>query len=347
MHRVLLHGQQPVEQRHQVFHRREHRLAGLGRIAAGRLVAVRHHVGHRAVGVTAAPHQVAVHQVGEVLAVPVFDHAHAAPGSRRTLTRRRAARRRQAARAPVFDQAVAPHHEPLGALRNLEARLNPVVAHQRIEGQHVHVAPGQRKRRGTLEPRRSLVEGRVGLGPGVAATRIARPALGHVDQLHHAGAVGHQRVDEHAEDVAPGVILHAPQSGGRPTLAARGVRAALRRLVGRRHADRRVVGGQAAHDPLELLAGQRRPHLARRGSVGGRNVHRLFHEPQPPQALDAGIASAELGQQVLLQLVNVRLGRWGQRVGTKLGQRGLPVSLAPHARRAPWCYSPYPRALQL
>ena len=259
-----------------------------------------------------------------MLAVPILDHAHAAGGSRGSLRRRRVAGRRQAPRPPVLDQSVAPHHEPLGTLRNLQAGLDPVVAHQRIEGQHVHVAPGQRKRRRALEAGRPLVERRVGLGAGVAAARIPRPAIGDVDQLHHAGAVGHQRVHEHAEDVAPGVVLHASQGGGRPALTARGVRPALRRLIGRRHADRRVVGSQAAHHPLELLARQRRAHFARRRPVGRRNIDRLFHEAQPPEALDTSVAPAKVAQQVLLQLLHIGLGRWGQRVAAKLGQRGPP-----------------------
>ena len=144
---------------------------------------------------------------------------------------------------------------------------------------------------------------------------IARPAVRRVQQLQHAGSVGHHGVDQHAEHVARGLAVHAAQGGVGPAGPQVGAGAGSLGWFGGRHVHQRAVGREAADDPLQLLAGERRAHLAGAGSIGRRDVHRSFHVPQPPQAVDTGVALAELGEQLFLKLTQIRLaGRRAQRV---------------------------------
>jgi hypothetical protein len=138
---------------------------------------------------------------------------------------RRAVAGRQPSAAGVLAQPVALHHQALGALRDFQASLDPVLAHQRIERDHVHITPGQRKGRRFLKGRRTAVEDVVRLRPAVPPSWVARPAVRHVEQLHHAGPVRDQRVDEHAEDIAGRVVFHAPQGRIGPLLALGGASA--------------------------------------------------------------------------------------------------------------------------
>ena len=313
--RVLLHGQQLIQQRDQVLHGRQHGYAGLGGVAAGGLIAVGVDVGNRPVAVPAATDQVTVHQVGEVLVVPVLHDAGRRAGTHKGRPYRTgvglgvAAGWNQAPTAPVDNQPVAPLHQVTRPLGDFQAGFQPVLALQRIEGRHVHVPPGQREAGGLLEPLAAKQKVFSGFLAVCGPSRITRPAVRGVEQLQHARAVRHHRVDQHAKHVASRLAVHAPQSGIGPARPPVGACTGRLRRFGRRYVHQRTISRQAPNHPLQLLARQRRAHLARAAAVGRRDVHRRFHVTQPPQTLDTCVALAEFREQLFLKLAQIRLAR--------------------------------------
>ena len=272
-------------------------------------------VGNGPVAVPAATDQVAVHQVGEVLVVPVLHDAGRRAGTHKGRPYRTgvglgvAAGGNQTPAAPVGDQPVAPLDQVTRPLGDFQAGFQPVLALQRIEGGHVHVPPGQREAGRLLEPLAAKQKVFSGFLAVCGPPRIARPPVRRVQQLQNPGAVRHHRVDQHAEHVASRLAVHAPQGGIGPARPPVGACTGRLRRFGRRHVHQRPVGRQASDHPLQLLARQRRAHLAGAASVGRRDVHRRFHVTQPPQTLDTCVALAEFREQLFLKLAQIRLAR--------------------------------------
>ena len=269
-------------------------------IAAGGLIAVGVDVGNGPVAVPAATDQVAVHQVGEVLVVPVLHDAGRRAGTHKGRPYRTgvglgvAAGGNQTPTAPVDNQPVAPLHQVTRPLGDFQAGFQPVLAFQRIEGGHVHVPPGQREAGRLLEPLAQKAQRF--LAPTVADNPPSGPGRRAASARPRRRPPSRRSTCQTRREPP-----RCPCAAGRHWSSA----PAGRRLYGPPPSVRLAARAPAAGWP----SGSRYPLQQRRAHLSGTGCPPASPCDAAAAAFDTCIALAEFSEQLFLKLAQIRLAR--------------------------------------